>query len=183
MKFAATSTTALALIFALSACGGSPEETGAAPTETPAAADTLPLPGATDTAAPAETAAPEASSSTAAGATPTPAPTPSASASATTAAAAAEPAAFAQCKACHSVEPGKNGIGPSLAGIWGEKAAEVPGFDFSDAMEDSGLTWNQATLDRYLTDPRGVVPGTKMAFGGIKDAAKRQAIIDYIKGL
>jgi cytochrome c len=48
-------------------------------------------------------------------------------------------------------------------------------------MKASGLTWNQATLDRYLTDPRGVVPGTKMAFGGVKDAAKRQEIIDYIK--
>ena len=98
-------------------------------------------------------------------------------------AAATEPAAFAVCKACHSVEPGKNGIGPSLAGIWGEKAGDVPGFEFSDAMKASGLTWNQATLDRYLTDPRGVVPGTKMAFGGVGDAAKRQAIIDYIKGL
>ena len=55
-----------------------------------------------------------------------------------------EPAAFAQCKACHSVEPGKNGIGPTLAGIWGDKAATVPGFEFSEAMENSGLTWNQA---------------------------------------
>ena len=187
MKFAATSATALALVFALSACGGSREETTPVPTETPAAADTLPLPG--DTAAPAEeTPAPEATPSAAASASgaPAPAPTPSASASAsatTSAAAATEPAAFAQCKACHAVEPGKNGIGPSLAGIWGEKAATVPGFDFSDPMKNSGLTWNQATLDRFLTDPRGVVPGTKMAFGGVKDAAKRQAIIDYIKGL
>jgi cytochrome c len=87
----------------------------------------------------------------------------------------------AQCKACHSVEPGKNGIGPSLAGIFGDRAAIVPGFEFSDAMKNSGLTWNQATLDRYLTDPRGVVPGTKMSFGGVKDAAKRQEIINYLK--
>ena len=57
----------------------------------------------------------------------------------------------------------------------------MPGFEFSDPMKNSGLTWNQATLDRYLTDPRGVVPGTKMAFGGVADAAKRQAIIDFIK--
>ena len=57
----------------------------------------------------------------------------------------------------------------------------MPGFTFSDAMKASNLTWNQATLDRYLTDPRGTVPGTKMAFGGVADAAKRQAIIDYIK--
>jgi cytochrome c2 len=88
-------------------------------------------------------------------------------------------AAFAVCKACHSIEPGKNGIGPSLAGVFGAKAGVVPGFEFSDAMKNSGLTFNQATLERYLTDPRGVVPGTKMAFGGVADAAKRQAIIDY----
>ena len=50
-------------------------------------------------------------------------------------------------------------------------------------MEHSDLRWNQATLDRYLADPRGVVPGTKMAFGGVKDAAKRQEIIDYLKAL
>ena len=93
------------------------------------------------------------------------------------------PASFAQCKACHSVEPGKNGIGPTLAGIWGDKAGVVPGFEFSEAMKNSGLTWNQANLDRYLTDPRGVVPGTKMAFGGVKDAAKRQEIINYLKTL
>jgi cytochrome c2 len=76
-----------------------------------------------------------------------------------------------------------NGIGPSLAGIYGDRAATVPGYDFSDAMKSSGLTWNQGTLDRYLTDPRGVVPGTKMAFGGVKDAAKRQDIINYLKSL
>lgn len=180
MKFAATSATALALVFALSACGGSPQETSAVPTETPAATDTLPTAGETET--PAEVAAPEASSSETASAAPAPAPTPSASASAASAA-ASEPAAFAQCKACHSVEPGKNGIGPSLAGIYGKKAAEVPGFDFSDAMESSGLTWNEATLDRFLTDPKGTVPGNKMPFGGLKDEAKRQAVIDYIKGL
>jgi cytochrome c2 len=79
------------------------------------------------------------------------------------------------------MEPGKHGIGPSLAGIWGEKAGDVPGYEFSQPMKDSGLTWNQAGLDRYLADPRGTVPGTKMAFGGVSDAAKRQAIIDYIR--
>ena len=176
MKFAST-TAVLALAFALAACGGSAEKT-----DEQAAVET---PAATDTAAPAATApsdTPSATPSDTASATPTPTPAPTASASAApTTAAAAEPAAFAVCKACHSVEPGKNGIGPSLAGIYGDKAATVPGYDFSDAMKSSGLTWNQATLDRYLSDPRGVVPGTKMAFGGLADAAKRQAIIDYLK--
>ena len=183
MKFAATSATALALVLALSACGGSPEESGVGPTETPVAADTPPPPE--DTATPTEAATPEPNPSATESADPAaaPAPAPSASASATSAAAAVEPAAFAQCKACHSAEPGKNGLGPSLAGIYGEKAAEVPGFDFSDGMKNSGLTWNEANLDRFLTDPKGTVPGNKMPFGGIKDAAKRKAIIDYIKAL
>lgn len=184
MKFA-TPATALALLFALSACGGGAEETEAAPADTPAVAETA----EPDAVVPDGAATPEPAPSETAAATPAPTPSPSQAAApaappaAATAAAAVEPTAFAQCKACHSIEPGKNGIGPSLAGIWGEKAGDVPGFDFSDAMKESGLVWNQATLDRFLADPRGVVPGTKMAFGGVKDAAKRQQIIDYIKGL
>jgi cytochrome c2 len=181
MKFAVTSAAGLALALALSACGGSPEETDAAPAETPVAAETPALPG--DTAAADEASAepaPEATESAAA--EPTPAPAPSASASATSAA-AVEPAAFAQCKACHSAEPGKNGLGPSLAGIYGEKAGAVPGFDFSDAMKNSGIVWNEEALDRFLIDPKGTVPGNKMPFAGLKDAAKRKAIIDYIKAL
>jgi cytochrome c2 len=173
MRFAPKSTAALALVVALAACGGGTEQS-----EQPAASDT---PAATDSAAPTEAAAtPTETATPTPTASATPTPTPSASAAPTTAA-AVEPAAFAVCKACHSVEPGKNGIGPSLAGIYGDKAGTVPGYDFSDAMKGSGLTWNQATLDRYLTDPRGVVPGTKMGFGGLADAAKRQAIIDWLK--
>lgn len=179
MRFASKSVTALALTFALAACGGGSDQaetpdTAATATETAATATDTATPPATDTATPAAT--PTATAT----ATPSPTPTKAAAAAPTTAA-VTEPAAFAVCKACHSMEPGKNGIGPSLAGIWGEKAGAVPGFDFSDSMKSSGLTWNQATLDKYLTDPRGVVPGTKMTFGGVKDAAKRQAIIDYIK--
>ena len=173
MKLAPKSAAVLApILLALAACGGGTDEADEAATdETAAAADTA-APAAAATPAPGET--PTASPSE------TPTPTPTATA---TTAAASEPGAFAQCKACHSVDPGKNGIGPSLAGIFGDKAATVPGFEFSEAMKSSGLTWNQATLDRYLTDPRGVVPGTKMAFGGVKDAAQRQAIINYLKTL
>ncbi|RZA17336.1 MAG: c-type cytochrome [Proteobacteria bacterium] len=87
------------------------------------------------------------------------------------------------CKACHSVQPGKNGIGPSLAGIMGTKAGDVAGFEFSPAMIASGLTWNDSTMDAYLKDPRGVVPGTKMAFAGMKDDAKRKEVIAYLKTL
>jgi len=97
--------------------------------------------------------------------------------------AAAPPPAFAQCKVCHSVEPGKQGIGPSLAGIYGTKAGEVEGFSFSPAMAKSGLTWDDATLDAFLDDPRKTVPGTKMSFFGLKDPAKRKEVIEYIKTL
>ena len=95
----------------------------------------------------------------------------------------AAPAAFAQCKACHSTEPGKMMIGPSLAGIAGKQAGSVPGFAYSGAMKASGLTWDAATLDKYLADPKGVVPGTKMAFVGLKDEAKRKEVVDYVLAL
>jgi cytochrome c2 len=90
---------------------------------------------------------------------------------------------FNQCAACHSTERGEHGIGPSLAGVFGRRAGTAAGFEFTQAMKDSGLTWNQAGLDRYLTDPRGVVPGTTMAYNGVKDAAQRQAVINYLKTL
>lgn len=103
----------------------------------------------------------------------------------TTAAAPAggKPAAFAQCAACHSVEPGKNGIGPSLAGVFGKKAGGVAGFAYSDANKNSGLTWDEATLDTYLTAPMKMVPGTKMTYAGLADAAKRKDLIEYLKTL
>ncbi|WP_088311416.1 c-type cytochrome [Novosphingobium sp. B 225] len=106
-------------------------------------------------------------------------------AAATTAAAAADgrPAAFAQCVACHSTEKGKMGIGPSLAGVYGTKSGEIAGFAFSDAMKNANLTWDDATLDKYLAAPMKMVPGTKMTFAGLTDAAKRKEVIEYIKTL
>lgn len=94
-----------------------------------------------------------------------------------------KPAAFAQCAACHSVEPGKHGIGPSLAGVYGTKSGELAGFAFSPAMKAAGLTWDDATLDTYLTAPMKMVPGTKMTYAGMNDAAKRAEIIAYLKTL
>jgi cytochrome c2 len=97
--------------------------------------------------------------------------------------AAATPPAVAQCQSCQSATPGQNGVGPALAGVFGTKAAEVPDYDFSDAMKKSGLTWDEATLDRYLTSPQTVVPGTKMTFPGLKDNAKRAATIAFLKSI
>jgi nitrite reductase (NO-forming) len=84
---------------------------------------------------------------------------------------------FRKCQACHSLDAGMNGLGPSLAGIIGEKAAAVPGYNFSPAMKASSLVWDAATLDAYLTDPQKVVPGNKMPFPGLKTERERSAVI------
>lgn len=101
----------------------------------------------------------------------------------TTTAAGGKPAAFAQCAVCHAVEAGKNGVGPSLAGVFGRKAGTVAGYTYTDANKNSGLTWDEATLDEYLTAPAKKVPGTKMTFAGYPDAAKRKEVIEYLKTL
>lgn len=97
--------------------------------------------------------------------------------------AGAIPAIFAQCRSCHAVEAGRNGVGPSLSGVFGRKAAAAPGFAYSAAMTGSGLTWDEATLDRYLTAPLKTVPGGKMVFAGIADPARRAEVIAYLKTL
>jgi len=90
---------------------------------------------------------------------------------------------FAKCKACHTVEAGKNKIGPSLAGVVGRKAGTAEGFNYSDAMKNSGLTWDEATLDTYLTGPKKLVPGTKMAFPGLPNEQDRLDVIAYLKSV
>src|SRR6188768_3394355 len=111
-----------------------------------------------------------------------PPPTTAAAASQTALAgdAAAGQQVFRKCQACHALEPGKNGLGPSLAGIVGEKAAAVPGYNFSPAMKASSLVWDAATLDAYLTDPQKAVPGNKMPFPGLKTERERSAVIAFL---
>lgn len=89
-------------------------------------------------------------------------------------------AVFNKCKACHSVEAGKNMVGPSLAGIVGRKAGTGAGFNYSDAMKNSGKTWDAASLDTYITDPKAAIPGNKMVFVGVKDEADRKNLIAYL---
>lgn len=91
-------------------------------------------------------------------------------------------AEFAVCKACHKVEKGApNGVGPNLHGVVGRAVASVPGFAYSPAMKAKGGNWDEAALDAYLAAPSKIVPGTKMAFAGVSDAAKRKALIEYLK--
>jgi len=100
------------------------------------------------------------------------------------ASAAGDPAAgkvvSAKCAICHTFEVGKNKIGPSLAGVVGRKAGSLPDFSYSPAMKGSNLTWDAATLDKYLTNPRAVVPGTKMIFPGLPTPADRANMIAYL---
>ncbi|MBK5263859.1 MAG: cytochrome c family protein [Alphaproteobacteria bacterium] len=97
-------------------------------------------------------------------------------------ASAEKPAVFVQCAICHKVdESGINGIGPNLHGVYGEKAGSAAGYTFSPAMKAWGATLNDVNLDAFIENPRGTVPGTKMAFAGLKDAAKRKVIIDWLK--
>ncbi len=91
-------------------------------------------------------------------------------------------AVFRKCQACHSIEPGVNKLGPSLDNVFGRKAASMPSFHYSQAMEQSKLTWDADSLDKFLTHPSDLVPGTRMTFGGLSQPADRAAVIQFLRG-
>lgn len=89
-----------------------------------------------------------------------------------------------ECGDCHSAVPGKNKKGPALAGVIGRQAGTAAGFaGYSDAMKNSGITWAADRIDPYITAPRKVVPGGKMKYDGLSDAAARADIIAYLQSL
>lgn len=92
------------------------------------------------------------------------------------------PPAFRACLACHTVERGRNGSGPSLVGMMGRKAGSLPGFPYSPALATSGIVWTPETLDRWLAGPIRMVPGTRMVMP-VPDPAQRKAVIDYLATL
>lgn len=154
-----------------------------APAEAPAAAETAQAPAS---AAPAEQAA-EPEQQVAQAEAPAAAPAPAAAAPAAGDAAKGEKFA-ARCKACHSFEKGgPNQVGPNLFGVVGRPIATAADFNYSEAMktfsEAGAKVWDEAALDTYLADPRGVVPGTKMAFPGVKKDDDRANLIAYLKTL
>ena len=103
-------------------------------------------------------------------------------ASAATPAGAPTAADFSRCAGCHSTQAGQNKIGPSLAGVFGKPSGSVPGYNYSAALKNAHLTWDQQTLDKFLQNPGGIVHGTKM-FAAVPDADTRQRVIVYLKSL
>ena len=84
------------------------------------------------------------------------------------------------CAVCHTTEPDKNKIGPSLHGIVGRHSATVPNFQYSEAMKKADKTWDEKTLETYLANPRDFVPNTKMVFLGLKSEADRQNLVAFL---
>ena len=95
--------------------------------------------------------------------------------------AAAGEKVFAVCKACHQVgDTARNAVGPVLNGLFGRKAGSVEGYNYSEANKKSGITWSEEEFTKYIQDPKAVVPGTKMAFAGVKDPQKIKDLIAYL---
>jgi cytochrome c len=92
---------------------------------------------------------------------------------------------FNQCRACHVIENnGRNGVGPNLHGVVGRRAASIENFRYSANMRqlaEGGLTWDEATLRRYLTNPKDVVPQGSMAFAGLRNPQQLNDVIAYLK--
>nr|WP_310523922.1 cytochrome c family protein [Polymorphobacter sp.] len=95
--------------------------------------------------------------------------------------AAAGEKVFVQCKTCHVAEKGVNRVGPSLYGVVGRKSGIAPAYKYSAANLKSGVVWNEATLYKYLEAPMKFMPGTKMAFAGLKKPQDRADVIAYLK--
>ena len=87
---------------------------------------------------------------------------------------------FEECAACHALEKGQESVGPTLYGVFGRKAGEGGDFRYSPALKRSGIVWNEQTVDTFIADPQAVVPGNRMPFAGITDAAARADLIAYL---
>jgi len=91
---------------------------------------------------------------------------------------------YGRCRACHSID--RDRTGPRHAGLIGRRVGSVPGFDYSSALRKAGaagMEWNEATLNKFLEDPAGFLPGTRMTYAGVKDAQERADLIAYLESV
>jgi cytochrome c len=167
-------TLAMASAFALTlaACGGSGDSSAPAPAAAPAAEPAPVEEAAPAEAAPAETPAPTEAAAPAAGGT---------DYASYTGDAAKGKRVFAQCMTCHAVQEGRNNVGPSLYGIVGRESGTIPGFKYSEANLNSNVTWTEENLFTYLEKPTDFIPGTIMAFPGLRNPQDRADVIAYLK--
>ena len=86
---------------------------------------------------------------------------------------------YARCQACHALAQDR--VGPHHCGLLGRRAGSVPGFAYTQAMKDSRITWDEKTLDRFLSGPLKAVPGTSMTYDGVPDAKDRADLIAYLR--
>jgi cytochrome c len=89
---------------------------------------------------------------------------------------------FAHCAPCHSIKPGENRVGPSLAGVFGRKSGSAPGYNYSSAMKGLNVAWDETNLDAYLQGPGKFVRGTRMVYA-VPNEKDRQDVIAYLKTL
>jgi cytochrome c len=87
---------------------------------------------------------------------------------------------FTDCRSCHTIDPGANNVGPSLAGVIGRKAATVDGFRYSPAMKRSGITWDKDTLAAFIADPQKAVPANRMPYAGMPDPKGVADLVAYL---
>ena len=89
---------------------------------------------------------------------------------------------FVKCRACHQIgETARNSVGPELNGVIGRHSGSVPGYNYSEANKNSGLTWDPATFRRYIASPQAVVPGTKMTFAGLTREKDIENVLAYLE--
>jgi cytochrome c len=89
------------------------------------------------------------------------------------------------CRECHSFLKGDNRLGPSLYGVVGRKAGTEPGYAYTQSLKESGVTWDAATLDKWIADPDAVIPGNGMSppYSGVADAKMRKRIVAFLESI
>jgi cytochrome c len=88
---------------------------------------------------------------------------------------------FEECVACHSLEGGVNGVGPTLKGVFERKAGDLADYRYSPAMKKSGLAWSERTLNIFIADPQQEIRGNRMPYSGMTDARDRDDLIEFLR--